>query len=98
MSLTEGGFGRTQGKLDEATPYMEQSLAIWKKVYGEEHPKVALGLNNLALLLWRLGRHADAIPYQVEAVEIKRDRRDADLEEYQKELDGLRAGKKYPYA
>ena len=32
-------------------PYFKQSLEIKKKVYGEEHPKVALGLNNLALLL-----------------------------------------------
>ena len=51
MSLTEGGFGRTQGKLDEAMPYYVQSLAIHKKVYGEEHPKVALRLNNLGQLL-----------------------------------------------
>ena len=50
--LTRGiGWARTQGKLDEALPYYEQALAIRKKVYGEEHPKVAIGLNNLAQLL-----------------------------------------------
>ena len=42
---------RTQGKLDEAKPYYEQSLAIRKKVFGDEHPDVASGLNNLAQLL-----------------------------------------------
>ena len=97
--LTRGiGWARTQGKLDEAAPYYEQSLAINKKVYGEEHPSVATDLNALALLLWRLGRYADAIPYQEEAVEIKRVRGDADLEEFQEELGGLREGKDYPYA
>ena len=44
-------FERTQGKLDEAKPYMEQVLSIDKKVYGEDHPEVATDLNNLAQLL-----------------------------------------------
>ena len=38
-------------KYDEATPLYKESLAIKKKVLGEEHPSVATGLNNLALLL-----------------------------------------------
>ena len=29
---------------------MKESLAIKKKVYGDEHPAVATGLGNLALL------------------------------------------------
>ena len=44
-------FGCTQGKLDEAEPLFKQALAIYKKVYGEEHPRVATALNNLAQLL-----------------------------------------------
>ena len=40
-----------QGKLDEAEPLYKESLAIKKKVFGDEHPKVALALNNLAQLL-----------------------------------------------
>ena len=40
-----------QGKYDEAEPLFRESLAIRKKVYGNEHPKVAAGLNNLASLL-----------------------------------------------
>ena len=40
-----------QGKLDEAKPLYKESLAIKKKVFGDEHPKVALALNNLAELL-----------------------------------------------
>ena len=41
----------SQGKLDEATPLYKESLAIRKKVFGDEHPKVATALNNLAQLL-----------------------------------------------
>ena len=44
-------YSYSQGKLDEAKPYMEQALAIDKKVHGNEHPDVACGLNNLAQLL-----------------------------------------------
>ena len=41
----------TQGKLDEAAPLYKEAIAIWKKVHGDEHPLVATGLNNLAVLL-----------------------------------------------
>ena len=44
-------FSLSQGKLDEATPLYKESLAIRKKVFGDEHPKVATALNNLAGLL-----------------------------------------------
>ena len=40
-----------QGKYDESEPLYRESLAIWKKVHGNDHPLVATGLNNLAELL-----------------------------------------------
>ena len=40
-----------QGKYDEAEPLYRETLAILKKVHGDEHPSVATGLNNLASLL-----------------------------------------------
>ena len=40
-----------QGKYDEAEPLYRESLVIIKKIYGDEHPSVATGLNNLASLL-----------------------------------------------
>ena len=40
-----------QGKYDEAEPLFRETLAIFKKVHGDEHPSVATGLNNLAGLL-----------------------------------------------
>ena len=68
-------FLSSQGKLGEAEPLYKESLAIRKKVFGDEHPKVALALNNLALLLWnqdneseeaaRLGKQALEISEKV---------------------------------
>ena len=40
-----------QGKYNEAEPLYRESLAIDKKIYGDEHPEVATDLNNLAWLL-----------------------------------------------
>ena len=37
-----------QGKYDEAMPLYEEAIAIFKKVLGEEHPNVAILMNNLA--------------------------------------------------
>ena len=39
-----------QGKLAEALPLYEKSLAIRKQVLGDDHPKVAESLNNIGLL------------------------------------------------
>ena len=44
-------FSFAQGKYDEAEPLYKESLAIRKKVLGDEHPDVAESLNNLAGLL-----------------------------------------------
>ena len=37
-----------QGKLDQALELYKKSLAIKQQVYGDDHPKVALGMNNMA--------------------------------------------------
>ena len=42
---------RFQGRLDEADPLFERSLAIREKVLGPDHSDVAQSLNNQALLL-----------------------------------------------
>ena len=40
-----------QGRLDEADPLSERSLAILEKVLGPDHPDVAMALNNRAELV-----------------------------------------------
>lgn len=40
-----------QGMYEQAKPLYERSLEILKKAFGEIHPNIAFGCNNLALLL-----------------------------------------------
>ena len=40
-----------QGKYDEAKRNLERAVAIREKALGAEHPDVAIGLNNLGMLL-----------------------------------------------
>ena len=42
---------QAQGKLVEAKKLYQRALTILEKSLGPEHPNVAAGLNNLALLL-----------------------------------------------
>ena len=43
-----------------ARPWYERALRIWERVLGPDHPETALGLNNLAALLWAQGELAAA--------------------------------------
>ena len=62
----------SQGKYDEAVPLYKESLAIWKKVFGDEHPKVAIALNNFASLLKAQGKYDEAVPLFKESLAIKK--------------------------
>jgi tetratricopeptide (TPR) repeat protein len=58
------------GDKKKAIGYYEQALAIWKKVYGEEHTQVAIGLNNLGEAFRILGEAKKAIGYYEQALAI----------------------------
>lgn len=58
-----------EGKFNEAFPLAEKALALYKEVWGEEHPDVAIALNNLATL------HLEYANYQ-EAETLLRQARD----------------------
>ena len=88
---------QAQGKLAEAEEPNQRALAIREKALGPDHPDVAQSLNNLALLLWQLERHGDAIPFQERATAIQESRGDPDAGDYRGELDGLRKKAPYPY-
>jgi tetratricopeptide (TPR) repeat protein len=51
-----------QGKLQEALPLLQRSLAIREKALGPDHPDVALSLNNLAELYRAQGKLQKALP------------------------------------
>ena len=44
----------------EAEPLYQQSLAIWEKARGSDHPDVGASLNNLAVLYRNQGKYAQA--------------------------------------
>jgi tetratricopeptide (TPR) repeat protein len=48
----------------------QQALELRKRLLGEEHPDVALSLNNLALLYKSQGHYAEAEPLYMQALEI----------------------------
>ena len=52
----------TKAAYSEAEPLMRRTLAIAESSYGQDHPKVAIGLNNLAQLLKATNRLAEAEP------------------------------------
>ena len=51
-----------QGRFSEALPLAQRALGMREKALGPDHPEVATGLNNLALLYQAQGRYADAEP------------------------------------
>ena len=61
----------SQGKFLEAEPLYRQSIEVFKKVLGPDHPNVATLLNNLALLLKSQGKKSEAKTLGKEALAIR---------------------------
>ncbi|QHG18398.1 tetratricopeptide repeat protein [Nostoc sp. ATCC 53789] len=65
-------FYDAQGLYNQALPWYEQCLEVTKKRLGEEHPDVALSLNNLAALYDSQGRYSEAEPLYIQALALTR--------------------------
>jgi len=61
-----------QGKYAEAIPYAEKELVIREKALGQEHPSIALALNNLAFLYDNIGAYDKAEPLYKRALAINK--------------------------
>jgi tetratricopeptide (TPR) repeat protein len=61
---------QVHARLAEARPLAERALAIDEAAYGPDHPAVATGLNNLALILKDLGDPDGAQPLAERALAI----------------------------
>jgi tetratricopeptide (TPR) repeat protein len=59
------------GKVAEAIPLAEQSLAIKEQALGTRHPDLATSLNNLAMLYQAQGAFAKAEPLLLRALDIQ---------------------------
>nr|WP_235116116.1 tetratricopeptide repeat protein [Desmonostoc muscorum] len=70
--IGNAGFYNGQGLYNQALPWYEQCLEVTKKRLGEEHPDVALSLNNLALLYHSQGRYSEAEPLYIQALALTR--------------------------
>src|SRR5262249_20759730 len=62
-----------QHKDEEAIPFMEQAIALKRRISGPLHPSYLGNLQDMALLLAELGRDTDAIPYFEEMRDIIRE-------------------------
>ena len=60
----------SQGRYNDAEPLYLQSLDIRKRQLGNDHPDVALSLNNLAILYSSQGRYNDAEPLYLQSLDI----------------------------
>ncbi len=63
-------FYAGQGADEQALPWRKQSLSATKERLGEEHPDVAIALNNLAGLYESQGKYSDAEPLYIQALEM----------------------------
>ena len=59
-----------RGRFAEAEPLLKESLAIYKSLVGQQHPDVAMSLNNLAELYRVQGRYAEAEPLLKQSLAI----------------------------
>ncbi|MEP0914161.1 tetratricopeptide repeat protein [Leptolyngbya sp. GB1-A1] len=65
------GRWRQQGRYREAGLLYEELVEIGKQRWGEEHPEVAISLNNLASLYESQGRYAEAEPLFLQAMQLR---------------------------
>lgn len=59
------------GQYRRAIPIAARAAALYEKVRGPEHPDVAQGLNDLAVLYQSVGRYDEAEPHHLRALVIR---------------------------
>ena len=65
------GLHRDKGEYAQALPLYRKSLAIVEKVFGPDHPDIAVSLNNLAVLYRDMGENALALPLYERSLAIR---------------------------
>ena len=60
-----------QGRYEESEQMLEQILRSRETVLGKEHPKTMGSINNLALVLAKLGKHEKAHDLRKETLKLK---------------------------
>jgi tetratricopeptide (TPR) repeat protein len=73
----------------DAEPLFRRSLAINEKSFGPDHPKVAIALNNLAVLYFRQGKYSEVEPLFKRALAINEKKLGPDHPEVATDLSNL---------
>ncbi|MEH2412623.1 MAG: tetratricopeptide repeat protein [Nostoc sp.] len=63
-------FYYSQGRYSDAEPLFIEALSMRKRLLGNEHPDVAISLNNLAKLYHLQGSYSKAEPLFIQALDI----------------------------
>jgi tetratricopeptide (TPR) repeat protein len=66
-----GLYFDARAQYEEAEPFYQRSLNIFRYTFGPESPHIAVTINNLADLYRRQGRHDEAIQFNQRALEIR---------------------------
>ncbi len=61
---------QSQGRYEQAEPFLEQALEMRKRLFNGDYPDVASSLNNLAALYQSQGRYEQAEPLYEQALEM----------------------------
>jgi serine/threonine protein kinase/tetratricopeptide (TPR) repeat protein len=72
MMAVVGNVYHNLGLYKEATPLLENALAIRRSVFGAEHMDVASSMNDLGILLYHKGKYEDAEFHFRTALEMQR--------------------------
>ncbi|MBP7074337.1 MAG: tetratricopeptide repeat protein [Rhabdochlamydiaceae bacterium] len=73
LSLDNVGLSfRDLGKHEEALKYLNQSLALMKKIFGPEDRHVLTCLEHVGVALEDLGKHEDALKYHMEVLTLRK--------------------------
>jgi len=88
---TMGQVYRSLGLYEPARKLSEESLAIRREIFGEDHLLVAMSLQNLAVLRREMGDNAGAEPLLSEALEMQRRKGATETAEHAKALNDLAA-------
>ena len=53
-------ISRVLGKISDAEVFYKDAVALYRKIYGDNHPSVSLQLNNMASMLFSCNRYSEA--------------------------------------
>ncbi len=64
-----GSTYKSLGKDNDAEPHLVESLAIRRRVLGDEHPNTLNSISHMGRVLHSQGKYEEAMPYHLEALE-----------------------------